>query len=63
MRWPDSWWVEEKCEAPDAHWAAKVASLGEHGRYVGWSRGRVAGPPWFRALVGDQRKPLFDKGE
>ena len=63
MRWPDSWWVEEKCSAPDAYWAEKVASLGDSAKYVGWSRGRVAGPLWFRRLVGDHRKPLFNTGE
>ena len=61
MNWPNSWWVEEKCAAPSADWAARVASLGDFAKNIGWSRGRVAGPPWFRKLVGDQRKPLFGK--
>jgi hypothetical protein len=64
MRWPDSWYVEEEVPAPDAYWAAKVASLGESAKYVTWTRGRVAGPPWFRKLTGDSGKPYFpDKEE
>ena len=63
MRWPDSWYVEERCEAPDAYWAAQVAALGGAAKYIGWSRGRVAGPPWFRRLVGDTRPPLFGAEE
>ena len=59
MKWPISWYVEERCAAPSAAWAAKVASLGEIAKNVYWSRGVLAGPPWYRELVGDTRPPLF----
>jgi hypothetical protein len=59
MKWPRSWYVEQRCEAPDACWAAKVASRGEMGKHIYWSKGVVAGPLWYRRLIGDTRPPLF----
>ena len=57
MKWPLSWYVEERCEAPDAHWDALTKNL--LGGCVYWSKGVLVGPPELRKLLGDTRKPLF----
>jgi len=62
MKWPLSWYIKEQCEAPDAYWAAQVASLGELAEKVTyWTRGRLAGPVWLRRLLGDTREPLLSE--
>ena len=63
IRWPDSWYVEEEVCAPSAYWRLRVATLGEYSKLIHWSRGRVAGPPWFRRFAGDTRPPLFKPEE
>ena len=63
MKWPNSWWVEQPSAAPSAKWAAEVEALGKAAKYISWSKGVLAGPPWLRRVMGDNRKPLFEPKE